>query len=145
VKQAEIVQTREVYETRRMVAYSEMGLVFVAVKCDRSLDAAVSRDHSAVDGPSRRWPGPSRRPGDGASAVHRGDGLVGGGESIKRSRDYRTSSRSNVTVSRGSGSDSAAVRTSTTAILRLSTTSWIAPHIPSPSICLSMIVTLFSV
>jgi len=27
VKQAEIVQTREVYETRRLVAYSEMGLV----------------------------------------------------------------------------------------------------------------------
>lgn len=123
----------------------DWSAVFVAVKCDRSLEAAVSRDHSAVDGPSRRWPGPSRRPGDGASAVHRGDGLVGGGESIKRSRDYRTSSRSNVTVSRGSGSDSAAVRTSTTAILRLSTTSWIAPHIPSPSICLSMIVTLFSV
>jgi len=120
--------------------------MFVAVKCDRSLPFdAVGRDRSFVGGASgRSGAGVVDGPATGDEAVHR-DGLVAGGETIKRSRDYRTSSRSNVTTSVSAAAR--ADRTST-ALLRLSTsgrTSWMSPPIPSPSTCLSLIVLFSSI
>jgi len=101
--------------------------MFVAVKCDRSLDAVVGRDRSFVDGSS------GRRLGDGLAAPGDEVGVVAGGENIKRSRDYRTSSRSNLTTS----VSSAAVRTST-----IGRTAWISPLITSPSASLTLIVVV---
>ena len=111
---------------------------FVAVKCGRSSSfRAVGRGRSFVDGVA-----PASTHDE---AGHR-DGLVatggGGGDNIKRSRDYRTSSRSNVTTNDASAAAAAAVIQSTS-MLRPFTTypaclilSLLAP----PSTCFGLVV-----
>jgi len=70
--------------------------LFVAVKCGwfASLDSD-KRGRSFV---ARGGGGGEVVDGTGDDEAHR-DGLMAAGDSVKRSRDYRTSSRSNVTVS----------------------------------------------
>ena len=115
--------------------------LFAAVKCDwfPPFDAvergrsfvASGVGHDVVEGVVVA-------PGD--DVAHR-DGLISG-DNIKRSRDYRTSSRSNVTTS------AAAARASTsTPLLRpLATgrTSWIASLLLSPFIGLCLIAAVAS-
>ena len=105
--------------------------MFVAVKCGwfPSLDA-VERSRSFIAS--------GVVDGIGDEVAHR-DGLVAG-DNIKRSRDYRTSSRSNVTTS--AAAPGAATSTSTSLLTRFMTGR--TSVLLSPSICLSVIVAVSS-
>jgi len=127
----------------RVVSYTVKAErpVFAAVKCDwfapfDAVERGRSFVASGVGGDIVE--GVVVPPGD--DAAHR-NGLVSG-DNIKRSRDYRTSSRSNVTTSAAAGGAS----TSTPLLRPLATgrTSWIASLLSSPSLCLCLIAAVAS-
>jgi len=117
-----------------------------AVKCDwfPSFDA-VERGRSSGGG---RGVVKGKAPvSTGDDAAHR-DGLVAAGDSVKRSRDYRTSSRSNITISAVGGAGTSMSRSSTP-LLRLlmsgrTSSITITLLLPSPSTCLCLIVAASS-
>jgi len=117
--------------------------MFVAVKCDwfPSFDA-VERGRSFVTSGVGDAVVKGIAPVSTGDKVAHREGLVVG-DNTKRSRDYRTSSRSNVTTS---GAAAAASRPTSIALLRLtsSRTSWIRSLLLPPSLCLCLIVAVSS-